>query len=551
MRLRGIDWLFITILLFFAVCLRLIAIDFGQPDAQYAQSTVPMQMLHDQTPLHPDEFLFITRPFRMLLTGHPNPQFFENPLFLINTNFVSFWLTDAGNGLTHDERLTGNFRNYAPFHLYVIGRVYSALGGILAVAGAYAATRLIAGRYAALLAGLLSAVALTLVQHAHYSTTSSLSAGFVMLCIWASFAALRAKLARNQWILFVLAGICAGLAGGNRYNAAAVSLIVFFAGWILLFRHFSRQTTALVLIGWMAFPVTFLFTTIQLLFDFDGFLRDFRSISTQYLSGLDRINSVSPLTGLWLEYQYLFLMVLGIPALILCLWSLYALFQPKKRLYVILLLTLIIPYSFVILRTVRPNGADQLLIPVIPVFAMLTGIGFAGLVTWLDRQSGYLAPIIIVFVVCMPLIFTVQFLWVLNQLDTREHLQVWVYEHLPRNSRIHLVGPYNVPLDAADYDVSQSFSNFESAEELRAMDVDYLIVSGALFHPAQGANADYLVGIHTVQDSWQVAGFRQIAAVNSPNWWIVGYRGLHTPSYWHDPDLTVYCMNPIICEVLR
>jgi len=551
MRLRGVDWVFIVVLLLFAAALRLIAIDFGQPDIRYAQSTVPNQMLHDQTPLHPDEFLFITRPFRMLLTGHPNPQFFENPLFLINANFVTFLLTDAGDTLSHEERLTGNFRNYAPFHLYVIGRVYSALGGILAVAGAYAITRLLAGRYAALMAGLLSAVALTLVQHTHYSTTSSLSAGFVMLCIWATFLALRVQSTQNRWILFILAGIFAGLAGGNRYNAAAISLIVFFAGWILLFRHRNPQTLGLVFAGWLAFPATFLITTIQLIFDFDGFWRDFRSISTQYLSGLDRISSVSPMTGLWLEYQYLFLMVLGIPALILCVLSARALFQAKKRLFIILLLTYLIPYSWVILRTVRPNGADQLLIPVIPVFAVLAGIGCAGLLRWFNQRRWFLLPLLIVVIIAMPLVFTVQFLWSIHQPDTREHLQMWVYEHLSRSSRIHLIGPYNVPLDAADYVVTQSFSSFETAKDLRLMDIDYLIVSDALYHPAQGANADYLVSIQAAQESWESANFQHIISIYSPNWWILGYEGLHTPSYWHHPDLTVFCVNPTVCEVLR
>jgi len=561
MRMRAVDWLAVVVLLLFAAALRFIAVDFGQPEPLYANSTLPVSMLHDQTPLHPDEFLFITRPFRMLLTGHPNPQFFENPLFLINTNFVTFWLTDSGRGLTHEERLTGNFRNYAPFPLYVIGRVYSALGGILAVAGAYATARLMAGRYAALVAGLLATVALTLVQHAHYATTSSLSAGFVMLCIWASFASLRAKTSRQRWVLFALGGIAAGLAAGNRYNAAAVSLVVFFTGWVLLYRQRDIAAAGRVLVGWLLFPLIFLFTTIQLFFDFDGFQRDFQSISTQYLSGLDRINSVSPWTGLLLEYQYLFGMVLGVPAMMLCVLALLPLFQRKQdlsriyssqiRQYLVLVLIYLVPYSLVILRTVRPNGADQLLIPVIPVFALLAGVGFAWVISQVKQYRLIIRPLLVLLVVSAPLMFSVQLLWLLNQPDTRQQMQAWVHQHLPQGSRIHLVGPYNVPVDYGDYELTQSFSDFETARELRSSGVDYLIFSDALYHPAQGANAAYLASIDTARASWDAAGFSPMAHIQRPDWWVAGYSGLHTPSYWHHPGLTVYCLTIEACRTFQ
>ncbi len=77
-----------------------------------------------------------------------NPDFFENPAFLIYTDFVTDVLTGAGQGLTPTTFKGENQRQFAPFPLYVIARVYSALGGLLAVAAMFAAARRIKGRFA-------------------------------------------------------------------------------------------------------------------------------------------------------------------------------------------------------------------------------------------------------------------------------------------------------------------------------------------------------------------------------------------------------------------
>ena len=87
----------------------------------------------------------------------------------------------------------------------------------------------------AAVAGLLVAVSMPMVQHSHYATTSSLAAGFALLSIWASLAALRCSQRAAIWPRYLaLAGIAAGLSAGNRYNAAAVGIVVFLAGWVLV-----------------------------------------------------------------------------------------------------------------------------------------------------------------------------------------------------------------------------------------------------------------------------------------------------------------------------
>jgi 4-amino-4-deoxy-L-arabinose transferase-like glycosyltransferase len=427
MKLAHAEWLFIVALLLLAVVLRFTGLTYGQPDPRYDHSGIDQGLINVNTPIHPDEFLFITRPLQMLLTRQYNPKFFHNPSFLNNANFVTFWLTDVGNGLSQEDRKGVNGRSYAPFHLYIIGRTYSALGGILAVAATYAATRRIGGRFAAC-AGLVVAVSFPMVQHAHYTTTSSLAAGFTAVAVWASFASLHSK---HRW-MFWLAGIAAGLAAGNRYNTSLVGIVVFLVGLVLLYRDSSWKMRRTVLIGWLLVPVTFVFTTPWIIFDTAFFLDELRYILSQYLTGLD-IQFTTPY-GLWFEYRYLITFGLGVPATLALLLGLYAAWRTRPRqgnflrqnsalLCVLILLVYLVIYSLVNLRTARPALSDQMLVPVIPQFALIAGLGACWLYERLPIPKRVLAPVLALSLVIIPIVPSLQLVRQFTQPDTREIMQ--------------------------------------------------------------------------------------------------------------------------------
>src|SRR5690606_5980562 len=104
------------------------------------------------------------------------------------------------------------------------------------------------------------------------------------VAVWASFAALYGQ-GRRRAVLFVLAGAAAGLAAGCRYNAAAVAIIVFLCGLLLLYRERMRRTLLIVLAGWLAVPFVFLLTTPWVIADTAFFLEEFRFITAQYIAG--------------------------------------------------------------------------------------------------------------------------------------------------------------------------------------------------------------------------------------------------------------------------
>jgi hypothetical protein len=535
--LRQTHLALIVVILLIAAALRIVGLSFGQPDPAYAPEDTALNTIHANTPLHPDEFLFIQRPLRMLLTGELNPKFFHNPSFLINTNLAVFWLTGEHQRLSWEGREAIGARRAAPFRLYLTGRTFSALGGVLAVAATYAAARYLTDRRGQIAAALIVAVSLPMVQHAHYTTTSSLAAGFVMVCVWASLSALH----RWRWWMFALAGIAAGLAAGSRYNAAAVSLVVFFAGWVLLYRERTLRRVMSVGIGWILFPLVFLITTPHVIADTAFFLEEFRFITNQYIGDDPSTLNTAPLIGLWYEYRYLLLYALGLPAALAAFAGIgIGLRQVKTRLAAILLLSYLLPYSYVVLRTIRPLGADQMLVPIIPVFALLSGIGFAALTV---RTPQRIRLALLIALIALPLGLTLPVVRQFATPDTRYDVQAWVHANIPAGSHVHLDGPYNVPLDATVYEWTQTYGggDLPTVDDLRADGVDYVIVSDAWYQ--HYTRTGYVDPAEVERIAAHLTAYEdeleRVYAVPRPN--LPGNReAMHSASYWHHPALVVY-----------
>jgi Dolichyl-phosphate-mannose-protein mannosyltransferase len=549
-RVNRAELSFVMVVLLFAAGLRLIGVENGMPDESTFPTLAAHDLIPDQVAVQPDEFLFVVRPYRMLVTRRFNPHYFENPSLLINLNFFTYLFSGEGKGVTSASWKGINEREEAPFRFYVIGRVYSALGGLLAVAAIYALMRWIGGRRAALFAGLLVAVAEPLVQHAHYTTSTSLAGGFAALALWAAIVSLY----RPRGRLFALAGIAAGLAAGSRYNAAAISLVVFAVGLLLLYRHHLRWT--LVLIGWLLVPVTFTLTTPHVIFDSAQVLSDFRYITAQYINGVG-IDFTTPY-GLFFEYRYLILFGFGVPAALTLLIGLYAAWRTRPRywlrensawLVVLMLATYIVPYSLVVLRTARPGHSDQLLVPVIPAFALIVGIGAA----YIARRWQHLTPLLALVLILVPLALSVQLVRQFTRTDTRYQMQAWIYDHLPRGSRIQLNGPYNVPLDPSLYKWTQNYGgDLKPLSDLRAEGVDYAVLSDAWYHDEERSHeivpAEYLQQLHNYLATYQA--LPMIARLDRPallgNDWMT-----YTASVWHNPGLTVYCLTPESCAAVQ
>lgn len=561
--MRRIDWVAVTILLLFTAGIRIVGISYGQLNPDYFPSTAPYKMLHEQVPIQPDEYFSVAVPMDMTLRNNLNPRFFNYPGFIVNTNFFAYHLSGILDGVSYDDRRGESLRVYADFTLYVMSRMYSVFGGLLMVACAYAISRMIAGHYVALCAGLLVAVTYTLVQHAHYIKPGTLATGWMMLATWGCIASLYSQRLRSRELLYLVGGIATGLAMTTRYNAGSVGVIVLLVGLILLFRHRTRRMIAVILSSWVAIPVVFLLGSPYTIIDFPNFWKDFVHIVGMFTVTGENVPShfiVTPWIGFGYMLTYILLFAIGIPAIIYVIMGFVGAWQNRPRnrnlltensqfLFVCIIGVFVAVYAFVALRTIRPGHSDNLLILVLPFIALLSAIGAGWLVKAIPLPSHITMPIILLILIIQPLVLSVQVVEMFSQRDTRHVMLDWIFDNIPHHSKFFLNGAYNVPLDLALYPYEQQFGIY--VRSLPTGDnYDYMIYSDALAFdilrsksivPADliAYHRDYLVELDQQ--------FTRIAEIQRPTW--TGSDAMmNMATYWHNPTLILYCLNPASCE---
>ena len=559
--MRRIDWLAVTVLLLFAAGLRILGISFGRLDPVYFPSYAPFGMVHEQIPIHPDEFFNVGVPVNMALRNRLNPEVFYYPSFIINTNFVLIQLTGALKGQSLADREGKSLRAFADFPLYVFSRMYSVFGGMLQVASAYAITRMTANRFAALSAGLLVAVSYTLVQHAHYIKPGSLATGWMMFAAWACFAALHARGQGRRKLLLLLAGVVTGLAATTRYNALAVSPLLFCAGLLLMYRYRSTRTARQVIISWLLVPIFFVIGSPYVLRDFEHFSREFTYVVSSYTNTTDDSVDyfvVDHTSGLAHLILYAGLMSLGIWALAMAALSLFAAWKERPQkdrlnrnslsLGVILICSVILPYALVALRTIRLRS-DTLLLLILPFVAILSGIGADWLLRRIHLPTRLTMPVMALILIVQPLVFSVQVVRMFKQPDTRNIMLQWIHENIPRGSRFFLNGPYNVPLDEAIYPSDQQFLIY-AATLPAATDYDYMIFSDVLAFDILRSQAIVPPEVVEQQRKYLLLldqTYRRVAEIQRPAW--PGSEVMvNMAAHWHNPTLILYCVNPSLCE---
>lgn len=561
-RIRNIEYVVIVIIILFAMFLRGAGIgDFGRLDKAAFPSYSPYGMLPIQAPVHPDEFQLVAKPVEMLLRGQLNPKFFEYPSGLIYLNYVVFGLTGAETPLEFAPRQKENLRDYAPFCFYFIARVWSVLGGVLTVACAYSIMRIVSGRFAALAAALFVATSYISVQHAHYAKPGVPASGLMLLVLFLIVASLYSKTLVGSYRNYIFAGLVTGIAATVRYNAAAISITLFFAGLILFYRHRSAKTGLVVLLAWFLVPIMFFLGTPFALLDFSEFYRQVTYISGQFLSTAKNVPPeliVSSQEGFGILFVYLINYGIGIVASIYILIGFYGIWEqhPKRflkensaSLFAVLIISHVAAYIFVTMRTIRPLQSDNLLILIVPQCLVLASLGAAWLYQRLPLRKTILAPLIIIPALIMPLIISLPALRLFTEPDTRNRMQAWIYENIPVGSRFLLIEPYNVPLDESLYPYQQNF-NLLSFDPAQAQDYDYLLISKAYLDLL--GDADEIVTDEEYRpwlNQFELidSSFQRLAWIERPHFW-GDNEAMNPIRYWHQPSLILYCLNELACE---
>jgi hypothetical protein len=544
-------------ILLLSAALNLWGVSWGTPDPAYAPTDVADHTLNPQALVHPDAFQFAGRSFRMAATGDWNPRFFENPSLYININLLLH--TFSGVAAEHPVPADYPMRQYAPFPPYVMGRVVSALAGVLLAAFTLALTRLAFGERAGELAALLMAVSPVAVQHSHYATTNVTAAALATGAAWASLRLLceREPASAREYIA---AGLLVGLACSAKYNAGIVGVVYVLAGLVGVYRHRAWQ---LFVLGLLAIAVGFLVGTPYAALDVRAFWGDLRYITAEYAGGQGYPESDYGLAFHTAHIAWFGLgpvgAALGLIGVCAAMSRRRSLARNSPALYAGLLVAFVVAYALIVLRA--PRLGDHLTIPVLGALAAFAGAGAARVLkrigalavraAWAKRV---LAAGLVGALVAVPLPYAVWFDALLAQPDTRELAQAWIYAHVRRGEHVHLIGPYNAPLDPADYQATQDFGyEYQPPEEIRAQGATVAIVSDAVSFLFDGAEPfipsalpEYVRGSLARYE----AEMMWVARFQRPRWFGDNWP-LSTAAYFHNPTLTVYCFPDVCTQVVK
>jgi hypothetical protein len=590
-------WLYALILLA-PMAFYTAGLDYGRPRPEYSPSLEQKTWLNPATVYHPDAFAYVGIAYRMLLHGDWNPHYYHNPPLNIYTNLGLFWLSGAEN-MPHNK--TYGDREIAPFQLYVMAEYMSALYMLLTVVMAYAAGRVAFDRGAGWMAAGIVALSPLIVQHAHYATpnaqttmisTAALLVALVIfrgrygfhrvgypsltpsppperglsspaspLSVYGEGAGEGVNQTKNRsqfpggqtvWIVYIVAGLLVGLTMATRYNAVVVGMVT---GLAMLTDRWRKRRWGPMAVGLAAMPIGLVIGLPGLIFARSEVIEQVRGILNVYRNegGGDGFTAGRGLESFFYHWRYTVLMVVGPVTALAALFGL-GLTQRRWRSarwpeawigavlagYMLVYTILALPG-----RRIQAN----LLFPLIVPLALLAGYG----VVWLWAQTGrprWVAIGLAAALLVWPALLSVLFVYRIVTPDNRERAQAWIYQHVPRGSTVHLLEPYNVPVDPLDYRVSESYARQVGPDRLRETNVQVIVYSDAypflvLRDPAlsseKGIAKEKTIREMLETDWIELARFKRMP-----------WPGENLPpddvSYWHQMEIVIYC-NPANCPV--
>jgi 4-amino-4-deoxy-L-arabinose transferase-like glycosyltransferase len=436
------------------------------------------------TRYHPDEHALVDRAATILWTGDWNLHRFNYPPFYAYLQAMAYAL------LFLKLAAEGFWSQVPPFTVpeyYHWGRLLTAVFGTLTVLVVYLVGRGLRTRRTGVLASALLAGSYLHVIHSHYATFD------VMVGFLASLTLLFSELIRTEerarW--YLLAGLCAGLAGATKYNGAVAVVIPLVAhavtkpwdewGWIngrlflipvgFLLGFFAGNPFALgnltEFLNGLAL-VLHHYGTEQPGFEGTG---NWRWYTTAFLTSADALwvaTGVLGLAGLlWRDWRR-GLVLLGFPVVYFAVVS-----------------------SFVV-------RFERNMVPLLPFLALggawLLDAGADWLAVRLGRNqraSHLLTAFAALVVLSLPLTAAVAFDVALSQTDHRELAGNWVKENVEAGSKI-AVEHYAIPFDHTDYSVEDVLrvSNHDLAW-YQQEGFDVLIISDGVWEVLKRAPDDY------------------------------------------------------------
>ena len=203
-------WLPLSGILFLAVVLRLIGVNWGMPYIY-----------------HPDERFIIARGV-YFFTGDLNPHFFNYPSLLMYIMFIVniavYAIGFVLGKFNSVEMFTDMYRSN-PGIFYIPNRVIIVIFAVLTLYATFKLADYLYGRKTAFLSLILFTFLPVHIIHSHFVTSDVPCILFVVVSFYYSIKILDHDQNKN----YILAAVFAGLAAGTRYNSGVIILCVAFA----------------------------------------------------------------------------------------------------------------------------------------------------------------------------------------------------------------------------------------------------------------------------------------------------------------------------------
>lgn len=376
--------------------------------------------------IQPDEPSVELRVLHMWLAGDPNPHYYVYPSLYYDLQ--AFWAFVVGHaaGLFNPDLLRHPLR-HLPLY-YLAGRTLAAALGTLTVFVTYLIGRALNPRLG-LIAAFFLAVAAQHVQQSHYITVDAPTALFTALAALFAVRAVRQEGSRRA---LLLAGLCAGLAAGTKYNAGVALALPLVAALLTRSRSWAWRLGACGLASGAA-AVAFVLTTPFALLDPAPFLRSLHVIARHYSTGHPGAEGSD--NALW-YLRYLWTDGVLPPLTLLALAGLVVVAARYRRAGVVLL-AFVLPYYALLCSTyVR---FDRNLLPLLPFLALLAAASAEAVIPRLAvlLRNHIAAYAVTLGVAALPALYvTARADFAITHPFSEEVAVAWAGAHLPRGAAL-------------------------------------------------------------------------------------------------------------------
>jgi len=354
----------------------------------------------------------------------------------------------------------------------IVLRSVSATLGALTTLPVFLIARRFAGTLAGATAALLIIFSMTYNEITHLLISDVPSAFFATLCLL-FVARLIDRESRNDYLW---AGVCAGLAAASKYPAGvvAVGIVAVWLKWRISQRRWSWN---LLFSGLASIAAMLAVMPAILVSAGDAFSNEGKDIFfglRQY--GLEGwIGVIKQSNSLY--YGRLLYDGFKLPACILGLTGLF--FLPRKvvgRLF----WELAYPICFLALLVSMNMAVKRNILPVVPILAVVLGVGVAGwanpLARWTNRRRTVACGLGLVAIL-LPLRGTVEQEVAMTSIGTRALAVAWIRENIPRGARL-VKESYTPNFDRREYTWIQGrFAARRELEAIRDPRNDFLLLA--------------------------------------------------------------------------